>query len=312
MKILPTPASAQPETTATPATPSKIEAPPTEGESKTTFIRYLHNAAQFTSFDCYTPEDFSSQNTEVVIHSVEVQPGNGSKIAQAIGAGTMHRAALFPLESITTRLMLGEAPKGNYFRGVGACIATGAAGKAASMSSNKVIRDTLEDQNIAGASLIAGVATGAVETALNPLNVIAQQAKMLPSNELLPALKKIPLKGYYSGGAAMIGQNLMSAGLWYHGNAIVRNKEDSLAVESAKSGAVAAATSTLTWPLHLIYIQRIGVSGVSRTYRELVKSALKEGVVKGLRLRAFFPYGILRVIISGALLGPLINRFNEK
>ena len=74
MKILPTPASAQPETTATPATPSKIEAPPTEGESKTTFIRYLHDAAQFTSFDCYTPEDFSSQNTYLLYRILQKEP----------------------------------------------------------------------------------------------------------------------------------------------------------------------------------------------------------------------------------------------
>jgi len=312
MTINNTTPSTQPETTAVAATPSEIGAAPLQSSSKSLVTRYLQDAGQFTSFGDYEPVDFSDVNTGDGIDLDQPQFKGVTRFAQAIGTGALHRTTLFPLESITTRLMLGEAPKGSYFRGLGTCIATGAVGKATSMSSNKAIGDSLESNNIEGASLIAGVAAGAVETALNPISVIGQHAKLLPANEVLPALKKIPLKGYYNGGAAMVSQNLITAGFWYCGNATIRNKEDSLAVEAGKSAAVAAVGSTLTWPLYLVYIQRIGVNGVSPTYREIVQNAIKAGAVKGLRLSAFFPSGILRVIISGAILGPLINRFNEK
>ena len=135
---------------------------------------------------------------------------------------------------------------------------------------------------------------------------------MLPRGEVMPALKKMPLRSYYKGGGPLIAQNVLGAAIWFHGNALVRNPEDSLAMEAGKSAAVSTATCLATWPIRLMRVQRIGVNDVSPTYTEIVQRAVKEGVVKGLRLNALFPTALLRVILSGAVLGPVMNRFNEQ
>ena len=288
------------------------EVAPAQADETSNFNQFLHSATLFSNFADYEPPDLSHEKIGGIFHLDQLQLTPYTKFAEAVGTGAIHRTVLFPLESVTTRMMLGESAKGNYFRGLGTCIATGAVGKAASMNSNKAVRESLENRNVHGATLIAGVAAGGVETALNPINVIAQQAKVLPRNEVIPALKKLPAKAYYNGGVALIGQNVIGAALWYHGNAMVRNQEDSLPVEAGKSAAVSAVASAATWPVHLMHVQRIGVNGVSPSYKEIFQGAMKQGLVKGLKLGAFFPAGLLRVVISGAILGPLMNRFNEK
>ena len=125
---------------------------------------------------------------------------------------------------------------------------------------------------------------------------------MLPRGEVIPALSKMPLRSYYKGGGPLIAQNVLGAGIWYHGNALVRNPEDPLAIEAGKSAAICTAASLATWPIRLMRVQRIGVNDVSPTYTEIVRTAIKEGFVKGLKLNALFPTGLLRVVISGASL----------
>jgi len=276
-----------------------------------TLLVALQEANQFSCFGENDFLDFSTEQNETVLPCAPLNLSNYSKAGEAIATGGAYRAILYPLDLVTTRLMLGHSPKGNYFRGLGTNIATGAIGKAASLGSNKAVRDALETNNITGSTLAGGIAAGGIETALNPLAVIAQQAKMLPKEELVPALKKMPLKSYYNGGGALLVQNVLGAGIWYHGNALVRNPEDSLAVEAGKSAAVCTASSVATWPVRLMRVQRIGVNDVSPSYREIIGNAMKEGLVKGLKLNAFFPTGLARVLISGAILGPLMNRFNE-
>jgi len=238
--------------------------------------------------------------------------GSLNKYAEAVAIATAQRAILFPLEAMTTRRMLGDSSNANVYRGVGTSIATGVAGKAGSLISNKTIRDTLEKNDVPNATLLAGIGAGLAETAMNPLNVISQQAKMVPGNELYPSLKAIPLKSYYNGGNALLIRNITSAGLWYHGNAVVRNENDSVPVEAAKAVGVGVVSSAGSWPARLLQAQRIGVNGVSPSYKEIITQATKDGVVKGLKLNALFPFGMLRVVIGCAVLGPLMNRFNEK
>ncbi len=258
------------------------------------------------------PLNITHEKVGGVFNQDNCQTSEINKYGEALAIGAAHRTLLFPLESITTRMMLGESPKGGYFRGLGTCVATGAVNKAGSLASNKAIRDTLEKNEVPNASLAAGVGAGLVETAMNPVNVIAQQAKMLPRNEVIPSLRAMPLKGFYNGGLALIGQNVIGAGIWYHGNTLVRDENDSLPVEAAKAAGVATASSAASWPAHLMHVQRIGVNGVSPSYKEIITQAAKQGFVEGLKLRAYFPAGLLRIVISGAILGPLMNRFNEK
>jgi hypothetical protein len=258
------------------------------------------------------PINVTHEKVGGVFNQDNYQPSDINKYGQALAIGAAHRTLLFPLESITTRMMLGESPKGGYFRGLGTCVATGAVNKAASLASNKAIRDTLENNEVPNASLAAGVGAGLVETAMNPVNVISQQAKMLPRNEVIPSLRAMPFKGFYNGGLALIGQNVIGAGIWYHGNTLVRDENDSLPVEAAKAAGVATASSAASWPAHLMHVQRIGVNGVSPSYKEIITQAAKQGFVQGLKLHAYFPAGLLRIVISGAVLGPLMNRFNEK
>ena len=275
-----------------------------------TFLKSVQKATQLSFFDDDLNE-FSHEKVGGVFNQNNLQPASCSKVGQAIAVGAIHRSLLYPLELITTRMVLDDSSKGNYFRGLPTSVATGAIGKAASLGSNKVVRDCLETSNVQGASLIGGVAAGAVESALNPLNVISQQAKMLPGNQVIPALKKMSLASYYNGGLALIAKNVLGAAIWYHGNTVVRNKEDSLGVEAGKSAGVSAVASAASWPAHVMHIQRIGVNGVSPSYGEIVKTAFRKGLVWGLKLRAYFPTGLLRVVLSGAILGPLMNRFNE-
>ena len=235
-----------------------------------------------------------------------------NKYAEAVALAAVQRAILFPLEALGTRRMLGDTSNANIYRGVGTSIATGVVSKAGSLISNKTIRDTLESNDVPNATLLAGVGAGLAETAMNPLNVISQQAKMVPGNELYPSLKAIPLKSYYNGGNALLLRNVTSAGLWYHGNAVVRNENDSVPVEAAKAVGVGVVSTAGSWPARLLQAQRIGVNGVSPSYKEIVTQATKDGVVKGLKLNALFPYGMLRVVIGSAVLGPLMNRFNDK
>ncbi|MEE2959163.1 MAG: hypothetical protein VYA34_00355 [Myxococcota bacterium] len=275
-------------------------------------LQVLHTGNPFSDLYDGPPIDTSHEKIGGLFPNNQPNSNPGTQFTQAIGIGAIHRTALFPLESITTRGLLGNTTKGNYFRGLPTSIVCGAFGKACSIRTNKIVRDSLEERETNHAILFGGIGAGAVETGLNPLSVIAQQAKVLPSKKVIPALRNRSLASYYHGGSVLMAQNLVGASIWFQGNALVRNEEDSLPIEATKSAAVAGVGGTLTWPAHVMHVQRIGTDKKIPTYTEIVKEILKKSPISGLKLNTSFPAGVLRTLISGAILGPLTNRLNEK